>query len=43
MNTARWIQALGVLSLLAVGAASAQAAADSNPLAEHVCATLDRF
>jgi hypothetical protein len=43
MNTARWIQALGVLSLLTVDAASAQAAADSNPLAEHVRATLDRF
>ena len=43
MNTARWIQGLGVLSLLAIGAASAQAAADSNPLAEHVRATLDRF
>jgi hypothetical protein len=42
MSTVRWIQALAALSLLAAGAVSAQAA-DSNPLAEHVRATLDRF
>ena|SRR5215467_2621566 len=41
MNTARWIPALAALSLLAVGAASAQAGSDL--LADHVRATLDRF
>ena len=42
MNTARWMKALAALSLCVVGAASAEAA-DSNPLAAHVRATLDRF
>ena len=42
MSTARWIKALAALSLCAVVAASAEAA-DSNPLAAHVRATLDRF
>jgi hypothetical protein len=42
MNTARWIQALAALSLLAVGTASAQAA-DGSLLADHVRTTLDRF
>ena len=42
MSTVRWIQALAALSLLAAGTVSVQAA-DSNPLADHVRATLDRF
>jgi hypothetical protein len=42
MNILRPIRAFAAASLLAAGAASAQAA-DTNPLAEHVRAALDRF
>jgi hypothetical protein len=42
MKIFRWSRGIAALSLLAVGAACAQAA-DSNPLADHVRATLDRF
>jgi hypothetical protein len=42
MMNVRSIRALAVLSLFAVGADSALAA-ESNPLAEHVRAALDRF
>ena len=42
MYTSRWIQALAVLSLFALETASARAA-NSNPLADHVRAALDRF
>lgn len=45
MTAFRWIRTLAVLSPLAIGLAvgAAAQAADSNPLAEHVRATLDRF
>jgi len=42
MNIARSISSLAVLSLLAMAAASAQAA-NSNPLADKVRTALDRF
>ena len=45
MTAARRIRTLAVLSPFAIGLAvgAAAQAADSNPLAEHVRATLDRF
>ena len=45
MTAARWIRTLAVLSpfVIAFAAGAAAQAADSNPLAKHVRATLDRF
>lgn len=43
MNTYPWIKRLAVASVFSIAIASAQAAGDSNPLADNVRAANDRF